>query len=117
MIKLLLFILVINCASFAWGKVYDFMTKLDPDDLTLLLANKLPVFNGSLDYRVMPYVGNGHQASTIFNNAVFLNGLYNGIRGESHRARVPNIHNFSFISPANGFTFRQYALDMKNGKY
>lgn len=84
---------------------------------TTLITDELPVnpSTSNIEPKLMPYVGNGHIASTIFNNAIFMNGLYNGQRGESHRARLPNVHNFSFISPAGNFTRQQYVLDLKNG--
>lgn len=34
-------------------------------------------------------IGNGHVATDVFSDTVYMNGLYNGERGESHRARVP----------------------------
>ena len=68
----------------------------------------------------MPYVGNGHLATTIFSDSIFVNGLYNGklgkreeetsfffhkihdilffsntILGDSHRAKIPSI--FAFL--------------------
>ena len=84
---------------------------------TTLITDELPINpnTNNIEPKLMPYVGNGHIASTIFNNAIFMNGLYNGQRGESHRARLPNVHNFSFISPAGNFTRQQYVLDLKNG--
>jgi len=101
-------------------KIHDFSSihrKFDPNDPTILITNQLPTDgNNQIEYKLMPYVGNGHLASTIFDNKVYLNGLYNGERGESHRARVPNIHNFTIISPdPNGFQNSHYALNMKEG--
>ena len=32
-------------------------------------------------------VGNGHVATLVYSDTVYINGLYNGVRGESHRAR------------------------------
>ena len=93
------------------------LTSYDASSPTILVTNKLPLSsdNVTIDPRLMPYVGNGHLASTIFNNAIFVNGLYNGQRGESHRARIANFHNFNLISPSGKFTTTQYVLDVKNG--
>lgn len=45
-----------------------------------------------------------------------VNGMYNGVHGNSHRARIPNIHNFTFISTdSKGFKNSQYVLNMKEG--
>lgn len=108
--KWLLFIAVIEKSLHAQ------LTPYTADPFTLI-TDELPrkANTDEIEPKLMPYVGNGHLASTIFNNAIFLNGLYNGQRGESHRARLPNFHNFSFISPAGKFTSQQYILDLKNG--
>jgi hypothetical protein len=121
-VVLLLFLVLI------WEKVLardrsdktKFLTNFDAQDPTIRIADQLPFANRSIEYKLMPYVGNGHLASTIFNNAVYLNGLYNGHAGESHRARVPTVHNFFFISPVtNNQTFarQQYVLDLKRGVF
>ena len=34
-----------------------------------------------LDFRIMPYIGNGHVATVIFSDLVFMNGIYNGENG------------------------------------
>ncbi|CAF3928914.1 unnamed protein product [Rotaria magnacalcarata] len=48
---------------------------------TIFTTNRLP-WNGSvLDYRMMPYVGNGHVATVVFSDFIYMNGLYNGDNG------------------------------------
>lgn len=97
-------------------RVFKYITQYDSEDPTVLIADHLPLdVNNSIEFKVMPYVGNGHLAATIFNNQLYVNGLYNGEEGESHRARLPNIHRFRLISPQGDFLFKQYVLDMKNG--
>ncbi len=36
---------------------------------------------GAVDYRYMPFVGNGHLATTIYSDAIYVNGVYNGRLG------------------------------------
>lgn len=66
----------------------------------------------------MPSIGNGHIATNIFSDTVYMNGLYNGRKGESHRARIPawaNIRlNATFTSPPFSPT---YSLDTKHGVF
>lgn len=96
-------------------KSYDFIEEFDTQDPTVFLTNKLPTTNQQIDPKLMPYVGNGHLASTIFDNAVYLNGVYNGREGESHRANIPSIHNFKIEPLSDDFKDRQYVLDVKHG--
>lgn len=35
-------------------------------------------------------MANGHIGFTVFSDAIYMNGLYNGRGGLSHRARIPN---------------------------
>ena len=94
-------------------QVNCFITPYNSNDPTVIVADKLPLLNSSIDTKLMAYVGNGHLASTVFDNAIYLNGLYNGARGVSHRARLPNMHNFQI---KGNYSNKQYVLDMKNGK-
>lgn len=41
----------------------------------------------------MPILSNGHLAAQTLGDSVYMNGLYNGERGLSHRARIPNYSN------------------------
>jgi len=43
----------------------------------------------------MPTLGNGHLGYTVFGDAIFMNGVYNGAGGNSKRARIPNWLNIS----------------------
>jgi hypothetical protein len=94
-----------------------FLTEFDTRDPFILLTHSLPVDeDNKIEYKVMPYVGNGHLASTIFDNKVYVNGLYNGKGGESHRARLPNIHNFTILSSDPfGFENIQFVLNLNEG--
>ncbi|XP_065085591.1 protein-glucosylgalactosylhydroxylysine glucosidase-like [Ochlerotatus camptorhynchus] len=45
------------------------------------------------DEGLLPTLANGHLGFTVFGDAIYMNGLYNGHRGLSHRARIANIAN------------------------
>nr|XP_044250939.1 protein-glucosylgalactosylhydroxylysine glucosidase [Drosophila takahashii] len=47
------------------------------------------------DLSFMPTLGNGHLGYTVFGDAIFMNGVYNGAGGNSKRARIPNWLNIS----------------------
>ena len=72
-------------------------------------------FSPPIDPRFWPTVGNGHVATVVYSDTVFMNGLYNGNGTESMRARIPAMTavNIQSISP-NG-TARLFVLDMKKG--
>lgn len=108
-------ILVIGEINSVAHRVFKYLTEYDPNDPTVLITDYLPLdsSNKTIDFRLMPYVGNGHLAATVFNNELYVNGLYNGERGESHRARLPNIHRFRLLRDL--FLYKQYILDMKHG--
>ena len=40
----------------------------------------------------MPTVGNGHLATVVFRDRIFMNGLYNGEGNKSHRAAIPALN-------------------------
>lgn len=60
----------------------------------------------------MPSIGNGHIATDIFSDTVYMNGLYNGEKGLSHRARVPAWCNVRLNSTLGNSPLRPtYTLD------
>jgi hypothetical protein len=52
-----------------------------------------PLFSLPSDSKLLPTVANGHLGFTVLSGDVYMNGLYNGHRGLSHRARIPNFVN------------------------
>ncbi|CAG0920549.1 unnamed protein product [Notodromas monacha] len=42
--------------------------------------------------RFLPTLGNGHLATVVNTDVIYVNGLYNGARGDSHRAKVASLH-------------------------
>lgn len=63
-----------------------------------------------------PTLANGHLGFIIYGNSILLNGLYNGERGESHRARIPNYSNIQFNECGpNGIDICQFTLNLRDG--
>ncbi|CAF3413981.1 unnamed protein product [Rotaria socialis] len=89
----MLFLFVLSSFFVIIRTVQNYQT----DFTTIFTTNRLP-WNGSvLDYRMMPYVGNGHVATVVFSDFIYMNGLYNGDNGTSHRARIPSTLNWQFL--------------------
>lgn len=78
--------------------------------ITSLSVNSLPD-----DQRLMPSIGNGHVATVIRGDAVFMNGLYNGHNITSHRAKMPAV----FIRNINSSSFQEqrFTLDFAAGMF
>ncbi|XP_065358226.1 protein-glucosylgalactosylhydroxylysine glucosidase [Calliphora vicina] len=60
-------------------------SSLQIDKTFLLKPKSLPS-----DLNFMPSLSNGHLGFTIFGDAIYMNGVYNGQKGNSRRARLPN---------------------------
>lgn len=66
----------------------------------------------------MPSIGNGHLAANVFSDTVYMNGLYNGHKGHSHRARIPNWANIRLNSTLTESSVKPiYSLDTKDGVF
>ncbi|KAJ6648423.1 Protein-glucosylgalactosylhydroxylysine glucosidase, partial [Pseudolycoriella hygida] len=64
-----------------------------------------------------PTMSNGHIGFVVYNDAVHINGVYNGRTGESHRARIPNYARVQF-EMCGAFTQGDsctYSLDVRQG--
>jgi len=69
--------------------------------------------------RYNPTVGNGHIATAVFTDNVFMNGLFNGFKGESHRAIIPSRNNVKIVfdeASAGNVTDHLYSLDVEKGQ-
>lgn len=79
----------------------------------IMLSYSLPS-----DDRFMPSVGNGHLATNIFSDTVYMNGLYSGRNGESRRARIPAWANIRLNSTLTRHPYSPvYSLDTKHGVF
>ncbi|XP_058058653.1 protein-glucosylgalactosylhydroxylysine glucosidase-like [Anopheles bellator] len=90
------------------------MTVAGSDYNFLFNATKLP------NKAVTPTLANGHLGFVVYGDSVHLNGVYNGLKGVSHRARIPNFANVQLANcsslvaqPKNC----RYQLDMRSGKF
>ncbi|CAD7078921.1 unnamed protein product [Hermetia illucens] len=64
------------------------------------------------DPRLMPTIGNGHIGLTLLSDSVYMNGVYSGKAGLSHRARIPNFSNISVMPAAGNYTI-SYSLNVE----
>ncbi|XP_058818368.1 protein-glucosylgalactosylhydroxylysine glucosidase-like [Topomyia yanbarensis] len=84
------------------------------DENFLFSADRLP------EKAVTPTLANGNIAFVVYGDAVHMNGVYNGLGGVSHRARIPNYANIqlaycaaSLVNASNC----KYQLDMKKNMF
>jgi len=63
----------------------------------------------------MPVLSNGHLGVQIRSDSIYMNGLYNGKLGLSHRARIPNYSNIQIeiINHKNAIHTVEYLLNVK----
>ncbi|XP_064597126.1 uncharacterized protein LOC135463672 [Liolophura sinensis] len=83
-------------------------------------TDRLPMVAGSqsVDTRYMPSVGNGHIATVLYSSSVYMNGLFNGYKGNSHRARIPSLHNVrASLTGTSDQESWSYSLDVKKGVF
>jgi protein-glucosylgalactosylhydroxylysine glucosidase len=64
---------------------------------------------------LLPTLGNGHLGFTVLTDDVYMNGLYNGRAGLSHRAKIPNFVNILFADCLAQTC--KYSMNMKLGVF
>lgn len=70
------------------------------------------------DETEMPSLANGLVGFTVYGDSIFLNGLYNGPHGNSHRARIPNYSNLQFsLCNRENFDSCTFRMDFKRGLF
>ncbi|XP_067687126.1 protein-glucosylgalactosylhydroxylysine glucosidase-like [Haliotis asinina] len=89
------------------------------NDPTVFQTDSLPRKGNSdeIDFRYMTSVSNGHLATLVYSPTVYLNGLYNGPTGWSHRARIPSTQALTANISGHPDAKRLYALDVKRGVF
>lgn len=67
----------------------------------------------------MPSLANGHVGFDVYGDSIFMNGLYNGPHGNSHRARIPNFSNLRTINcDQNTLEWNcTYHMNLKTGTF
>ncbi|KAH9490328.1 hypothetical protein Btru_034976 [Bulinus truncatus] len=83
-----------------------------PENSTILTSASLP---DRKEY--YPEVGNGHIATVVHSDAIFMNGLYNGPNTTSHRARMPSTAGYSVNWTSPPDLERMYSLDVGRGYF
>lgn len=81
-----------------------------PQDASVIVSHSLPNTRAYI-----PEVGNGHVATVIRSNTVFMNGLYNGANYSSHRARVPSTVGFKISHTSPSGLQENYTIDFGRG--
>lgn len=69
------------------------------------------------DPNLLPTLGNGHIGFTVLSNEVYMNGLYNGRAGLSHRARIPNFVNILLEDCLKHEEACNFSLNMHHGYF
>lgn len=74
------------------------------------------------DGNLLPTMANGHIGFTVFSDEIYMNGLYNGRGGLSHRARIPNFNKVRMaVCESDGEnpqqTACQYKLNVRSGVF
>lgn len=82
----------------------------------------LNVFSATEYYNISgkPVLANGHVGFVPYSDWIFMNGVYNGFKGNSHRARIPNYANIYIEScgPSKDPDVNcQYALDVQRAVF
>lgn len=78
------------------------------------MNSRLPI-----DINFMPTLSNGHLGFSVYGDAIFMNGLYNGNAGDSRRARIPNWLNLSLSTDSllGDEIQNSYELLLEDGYY
>ncbi|CAC5394365.1 PGGHG [Mytilus coruscus] len=85
-----------------------------------LMDESLTVFSTSLfpeNGRNRPTLGNGHIATVVYTDTIYMNGLYNGLRVFSHRARIPSTCAIEVVLTTTRITKSSYSLDIEKGMF
>ncbi|XP_014673422.1 PREDICTED: acid trehalase-like protein 1 isoform X2 [Priapulus caudatus] len=67
--------------------------------------------------RHMATVGNGFLGHVVYADNIYVNGVYNGARGDSHRARVPSTCALRLAVDGHAAASSSYALDVGKGVF
>lgn len=92
------------------------------DDL-IESESKRSIFTSTDFWNVVdkPVLANGHIGFVPYGDSISMNGLYNGFKGDSHRASIPNYANVQFEpcteQSTNNVELCTYALDIYNGVF
>ncbi|KAK2141514.1 hypothetical protein LSH36_1090g00111 [Paralvinella palmiformis] len=74
----------------------------------LLQSEQLPS-----DTRLIPGIGNGHVATQVYSDTIYISNVYNGYTNSTHRARIPSTVGITVTK--DDLIDRNYTLDMRRG--
>ncbi|XP_060072815.1 protein-glucosylgalactosylhydroxylysine glucosidase-like [Ylistrum balloti] len=83
---------------------------LDPD-VTVLSSSTRP------DAKAMPSIGNGHVATVVHSDTLYVDGLYNGQNSTSHRARIRSTASINITDFSFDIDSQKFSLDVGRGMY
>lgn len=87
----------------------------DPMKTWIMETDKLPTENRTgktlVDFRKMAAIGNGHVATVLYSDVIYMNGLYNGPVGWTHRAAIRSVHDV-VVNVEGQMVNRKYALNV-----
>lgn len=116
-----------NIGMYFWLNIYVALlvvtlTAGSDEHRTTLPNNNRNVFCATEYYNVSdkPVLANGHVGYVPFSDSIYMNGAFNGYKGRSHRARIPNYANIYIDScgPSKTFDSRcTYALDVQRAVF
>lgn len=72
-------------------------------------------FSRTFDENLRPSIGNGHLATVVHSNSVYMNGLYNGNGTDSSRARIPAMTALLINATEVPYLRRSFCLDLAKG--
>ena len=65
------------------------------------------------DTRLIPGIGNGHVATQVYSDTIYISNVYNGYTNSTHRARIPSTVGITVTK--DDLIDRNYTLDMRRG--
>ena len=71
-------------------------------------------FSSFPEEKFAPSIGNGHIATNVLSDTIYMNGFYSGYKEDSHRARLQSTAAVN-VKYTDGKDSRSYTLDMANG--
>lgn len=83
-----------------------------PKEATIFTTGTMPD-----DPRLFPTVGNGHIATAVYSDTIYMNGFYNGYAYESHRARIPSPCAIKIRDVSEKVIQNEYALNLEQGVF
>lgn len=96
-------------------------TRSTNENIIINRSNTIFETNEYVSITDKPVLANGHIGYVPYSDSIYMNGLYNGYKGSSHRARVPNYANIYF-EQCNGYESNSslsctYGLDIQRGLF